>query len=717
MNEGKTANRQERTSRFSERGLHIAIILLLIVGTFAVFAQVYNHDFIQLDDREYVKDNPHLQGGLTPANIAWAFTNTGWSANWHPVTWLSHMLDVQLFGMNAGRHHLMSVLLHILNSVLLFLVLVRMTKSTWKSAFVAALFAIHPVHVESVAWAAERKDVLSTLFWFFTMYAYTAYTEKPTGLRYALTLGAFTLGILAKPMLVTLPIVLLLLDYWPLGRVRKAGQKAQDGTPMKSWRELAAEKIPFFAIAVLMSVKTYIVQHNTGAVGALDHLPFPYRLCNAILAYVSYIGKMFWPRPLAVFYPHPATKLFEQPLMLGWIGALILLAAITFLVAKNARRRPYMAMGWLWYVGTLIPVIGLVQVGSQGSADRYTYVPLIGLFVMLSWGIPDLLAARLATAKGKTAAQPDFRFILGVPAALVLAVCLVLTYQQVGYWKNSVTIFEHAVTTVPTSHLAWADLGVELESQHMTDKGKDPTLLDRAIDCYEKSLAVNPTQAATQNNLGHALISRGEPVAAIDHLKLALKYKTVFPAAHFNLGTAYSAQSLYAEAVDEYKMAVDQSPDNIKMPALMAVADTLEKSGRVQEAVAAWADVIKFNPNSAETRNQFGMFLGNHGLNDQAMVQFKEAIRLDPKYTAAHYNLGYALKQEGKIAEAIQYYREALNCDPNFAAALYQMAIALYATGDYPGAWDYIHKCRAVGIDGEPDFLAGLSAKMREPKQ
>ena len=357
----------------------LLIVILLVAITLAVYLPILRHDFTNFDDDSYITENRHIQSGITKDSIIWAFTSS-YASNWHPLTWISHMLDYRLFGPKPMGHHAVNLLFHTLNTLLLLFILKRMTKSVWKSAFVAALFAIHPLHVESVAWAAERKDVLSTFFWMLTMWAYVVYAERPRLKWYFVAVLFFGLGLMSKPTLVTLPFVLLLLDYWPLGRF------AGDQKKGPGWR-LILEKMPLFAMSAASSVITYYAQQSSKAVISIDRLPLTIRAANALVAYVTYIGKMFWPRNLAIFYPHPGNTIPEWQV----VGAFVLLACVTILALGLGRRYPYLPVGWLWYLGTLGPMIGLVQVGEQAVADRYTYLSYIGLFIMLAWGIPDLL--------------------------------------------------------------------------------------------------------------------------------------------------------------------------------------------------------------------------------------------------------------------------------------------------------------------------------------
>jgi hypothetical protein len=395
------------------------VSLSLITLTLAVYFQVHNFDFVNFDDRETIIGNTHIRDGITLAGVAWAFTSA-YAANWFPVTWISHMLDFQLFGLDSGWHHLTNVMIHVASTALLFALLRRMTRKLWESAFVSFVFALHPLHVESVAWVTERKDVLSAFFWILTIWLYLDYVDRPGPRRYLLALAAFCLGLMSKQMLVTLPFVLLLLDYWPLKR-QKTGS-------------LVIEKAPFLALSALVSLVTYNVQRAAGTVTGFDFSPLATRAENAVISYVAYLGQFFWPTGLAVFYPYP-------PLLPAWqvVGSALILAAISAL----ALLRPYLAVGWFWYLGTLVPVIGLVQVGLQARADRYTYVPMIGLSIMLAWGVSEIMAR-----------WPGVRFPFQVVAVSVCLAWLALSWTQVQYWQNSVALFDHAIASTKDNFIA-----------------------------------------------------------------------------------------------------------------------------------------------------------------------------------------------------------------------------------------------------------------------
>jgi len=422
------------------------ISLFLILGAFSVFWPVLNFEFVNFDDDTYVSENPHIQDGLTWGGVQWAFLIDPGSGSqhadfWIPMTFISHMITIELFGLEPWGHHMVNLMIHIMNTLLLFWTLRRMTGSLWKSGFVAALFAIHPLHVESVAWVTERKDVLSTLFWILTIWVYAFYTKRPKFHRYLLVALTFSLGLMSKPIVMTLPFVLLLLDYWPLHRFRWGDHQ----TALK----LVWEKTPLMALTGVCFVLTLLVQQKWETVGSLQTFPLGNRIGNALVSYVDYIGKMFWPMNLAVFYPHPGNLPLEQII----VSALLLLA-ITILVIRWSPRAPYLVVGWLLFLGTLVPVIGLVQVGQQAMADRYTYIPLIGLFIIIAWGIPDLIA--------KWHYQKLF---LSLGAGLILSALMVITWLQVQHWRNSISLFEHAIEVTGTNYVAYHNLGLAFQTE------------------------------------------------------------------------------------------------------------------------------------------------------------------------------------------------------------------------------------------------------------
>jgi protein O-mannosyl-transferase len=465
-----------------------------------VFWQVRNFDFVKYDDGLYIYENPHVLNGLTEDGVIWAFT-TNHSANWHPLTWLSLMLDCQLFGANPGWMHLMNLILHLANTLLLFAVFRKMTGALWQSAFVAAAFAIHPMHVESVAWIAERKDVLSTLFLLLTLAAYVSYVRRPGLVRYVLTVLLFASGLLAKPMLVTLPFLLLLLDYWPLGRfdshqtIKASSRQKRQSSPAPDKRRILyraiIEKIPFIAFSVVSSVITFLVQRSGGAMVGIDVLPLKLKFANAFLSYARYISKMFWPQNLAVFYP------FDVRTIQSWQVVLcaLLMIVVSVLAIRFGRKQRYLPVGWFWFVGTLIPVIGLVQVGGQSLADRYTYISYIGLFIMIAWGLPELLSK-----------WPQRKNALGLSMVIVLTTLGICTHQQVSFWNNSFTLFSHAIEVTQNNYVAHDSIGVAYNS---LGRYQD------AIESYKQAIKIKPDYADAHYNLGVAYLEMGDKNSAL----------------------------------------------------------------------------------------------------------------------------------------------------------------------------------------------------------
>ncbi len=495
----------------------ICIALALI--NLAVYLQVLSHDFIDFDDDLYVTKNTNVQAGLTWQGIKWAFT-TNQAYNWHPLTWISHMLDCQLYGLNPAGHHLTNVIFHIANTLFLFLVFKRMTGNLWRSAFVAALFALHPLHVESVAWVSERKDVLSTFFLLLTMWFYIRYTHHPRLADYLLVMLTMALGLMTKQMLVTLPLVLLLLDYWPLQRFTwPLKQKDRKGaTATTSLSRCFVEKVPLLALSFIASLIVLHVQSKSALVRNTIQIPIALRTANAILVYTKYITKMFWPLHLGVLYPHPETNLqLWQVLAAG-----LPLLCITAIVFRLSRNRRWLIVGWLWYLGTLVPVIGLVQVGLQSMADRYTYVPLIGLFTIIAWGTAELIVK----LKYKN-------IILAAGAGMVLLVLSVLTWLQLSHWKNSITLFEHTVAVTTNNDIMHYNLGSLLLQQ-----GK----ADQTIKHWSEAVRIRPNQPTIHKNLALLFTQQGKNDEAIQHYRQALKYRPNDTAAYNNLKALLAIQ-------------------------------------------------------------------------------------------------------------------------------------------------------------------------------
>ncbi len=508
------------------------VLVVLVAVTFAVFSPVLSHEFTLYDDTGYVTENAMVTAGFTWRGVLWAFTTT-YMGSWHPLTWLSHMADVQVFGVVPRWHHLTNLVLHVVNTALLFLVLRAMTGAPWRSATVAALFALHPLHVESVAWVAERKDVLSTMFWMLGLGAYARYVRDPHIAGYLVVVLAVVFGLLAKPMVVTLPFVLLLLDYWPLDRFNRSSPS------FATLRALAWEKFPLFVLAAAASAVTLYAQRVDGNVAELEQLPVSARLANTVVSYFGYIEKTVWPRGLAVFYPHPATL---PGGLSGWqvavAGAALL--AISGVTLWAGVRRGYLLVGWLWFLGTLVPVIGLVQVGHQGMADRYTYVPLIGLFIAGAWALADLVEGR-----------PFRRAALGVVGGCVLAVIVVATWTQVGYWRNTITLFEHASRVTGVNRVAHLQLGAAYAREGRYD--------DAAAQ-YRAALAIKSDSVEAYNNLGIVLAQAGNPSEAAGFFRAALEISPTDARLHANLARALRRTGAVSEAVEHYRDAVRLDP-------------------------------------------------------------------------------------------------------------------------------------------------------------
>jgi len=637
----------------------LLISLFLVIAVLAVYWQVRNHDFINFDDDLYVTINPHVQTGLTLDSIIWAFTSTH-AANWHPLTWLSHMLDCRIYGMNPGQHHLTNVLFHILNTLLLFFVFIRMTQDLWQSGFVAALFALHPLHVESVAWLAERKDVLSTFFWMLTLWSYLRYVERSDFNRYLPVLFFFILGLMAKPMLVTLPFVLLLLDYWPLKRFRLgSSDDGQECRPRSFYFGMVWEKLPLFLLSAGSSVITYMVQKSSGAVSTLAVIPVHVRIGNAIVSYVSYIGKMIWPHNLTVLYPYPKS-------IINWqvVGAGLLLAAITVVVFRMVKTKPYFAVGWFWFLGTLVPVIGLVQVGLQAMADRYTYVPLIGLFIMVAWGVPDILGNRRYKKK-----------ILAVSSAFVLSAFMICTWFQVGKWRNSMTLFQNAADVTENNYVAYEKLGEALAAQ-----GK----MDSAIQHYSEALRIRPDFESTYLSMGIALREQGNYDAAIRHFREALRINPNNAIAHNNLGVV------------------------------------LARKGNAIEAGSQFFEAIRINSDYAGAYYNLGKIFANQGKIEDAILYYRKTLHIDPNMTQALYNLSWILATH--IDAEYRNGKDALELAQNLCKitqykqplALDSLAAAYAEVGNFDDAVSTSKKAFKLALEQGPEELVqGLKKRLQ----
>ena len=698
--------------RTGPQALWIGLVLAAV--TLAVFWPVTHYEFVNYDDTDFITANPTIQAGVTARGLGYAL-HAEVARNWHPVTIVSHMLDCQFFGLNAGRHHLTSLLLHAANSLLLFYLLKRMTGALWRSALVAALFAWHPLHVESVAWIAERKDVLSTLFWWLAILAYLGYVSalKAPGPRlklfYSLALLLFALALMSKPMVVTLPFVLLLLDFWPLERlqfrprrtpaIKDAGGKSKAratppavnpaSNPVSPWR-LILEKAPFFALSAMVCAITFAVQKHGGAMMDAMNRPLSARIDNALISYVRYPAKMIWPEHLAALYLRSA----------GWPawqvgGAAILLLAVTAWVVAQGRRRPWLAFGWFWYLGVLVPVIGLVQVGMQTMADRYTYVPLVGLFLILIWGAADLAVMLRAP-----------RFLPGAAAALALTMCLLLTARQITWWQDSETLFKRMIDATDNNYIARYNLG----NLYSRQKQFEP-----AISNYQAALAAQPAYADAHNNLAGLYLDQKRYDEAIPHYREALRLKPQF-VSYFNLANALSDAAsarhdtnLFAQAVGAYTQALQLEPDSseahenlgltwqvqnqdsravaefqaaarIKPDFELAhfnLANALSRVGRFDEATAHYETAARLNPARAESFNGAGVCYALRGDMEAAARQFERVIQLNSRDAGAYGNLGNALGAMNQMDRAIPCYLKALELNPGDFQTEFNLGLSL----------------------------------------
>ncbi|MDP2863545.1 MAG: tetratricopeptide repeat protein, partial [Desulfobacterales bacterium] len=599
----------------------ILICIVILIMIFAVYWQVINHEFVTFDDNIYVTDNSSVKHGISLRGVLWAFkfSDSKSQAYWHPVTWLSHMLDCQLFDLNAGMHHLTSLLLHAANSLLLFYILSSATSDLWRSAFVAALFALHPVNVDSVAWIAERKNVLSTFFWMLTMLSYVYYTRRPDIIMYFVSILFFVLGLLSKPMLVTLPFVLLLFDYWPLERF----ELGQPGLRKRLIFRIILEKIPFIILSFVSVYLSSVSLRRTGNLTSVDLVPMSLRLENAIVSCVSYIGKMVWPSDLSVYYPFPAG-------IAVWkiITSLVLLISVTVFVLIKIRRFRFLVTGWFWFIGTLVPVSGVVQGGLWPMmADRWAYIPYIGLFVIVSWGGYELFN------------KYRLKNILAAATSLtILFVLLGATSVQVKYWQDSKSIYKHALEVGPVS----------------------PVML---------------------NNMGNALVKEGKLPEAVSHYKEALLLKPDYAKAHNNLATAFYKLGRIDESVRYYSEALRYWPNFYK--AHNNFGSVLFELGKDKEAMFHFAEALRINPDFDEAHYNIGLLLFRQGRIEQAVSHYARAISINPYYAEAHNNLGLAYYKLGRTGDAVKQYNEALRLDPKMAEAHVNLGVTLFYAGDY----------------------------------
>jgi tetratricopeptide (TPR) repeat protein len=696
------------------------ICLLLALVTVGVYWSVAKQGFINFDDPDYVSSNPRVQAGLTMESIQWAFTSS-FSSNWHPLTWVSHMLDCQLYGLRPAGHHITNLLFHIANSLLLFGLLRRVTGALWCSAFAAALFALHPLHVESVAWVSERKDVLSAFFFMLTAWAYARYAavqsqrsevqspkskvqsrgEKVQGPKsnvqsqgtrntqhatrfYLLSLFFFALGLMSKPMLVTLPFVLLLLDYWPLGRFQLSNTNPPPATAARpsTLLRLVVEKIPFFVLAATSCVVTFLVQQASGAMPALAKSPLDLRVANALVAYARYLGKTFWPSKLAVFYPYSALNLDSWQV----VAAALLLLSATVAFVLVARQRPYLLVGWLWFLGMLVPVIGLVQVGKQSWADRYTYLPHIGVFLMIAWG------ASAVVARWKWP-----RLVPAVAAGLTLVACGLATSQQLSYWRTTKTLFQHAVAVTSGNFVAYTVVGNAL-----IEEGKLP----EAIEECRRALQISPEYPEAHNTLGNIHAKQEKYDEAIADYRAAVQADPNYPDAHNGLSSALLKKGAFVEAEAEAREALRLTP--MHLPALFSLATALHNQGKLDQAAEYYHRILELKPDLYTPRRYLGNIFVAQGKPDQAIAEDIMALKIRPQDADTRVVLGIVLLDKNRIDEATAQFLEAAKLQPTNAIANYQLALIHQSRKETSAAIDCYHKALKAQPDW-PELLNNLA--------
>jgi tetratricopeptide (TPR) repeat protein len=653
------------TRLFQDQRLIVA--LLLISATLLVYAPIRGHQFLNYDDDVYVTNDVRVRQGLTWDNLLWAPTAIE-EALWKPLTLYSHMLDVELFGLNPAGHLLVNLLIHVGNVLLLFLILYRATGALWPSALVAGLFALHPLGVESVAWVAERKNVLSTFFWLVTMGAYVGYVRKPGRLRYLGVMGALVLGLMSKPMVVTLPFALLLMDYWPLERLPARWAEFRKRLP-----GLVVEKLPFLVpVAASSAVTLYGAQTQQG-LQTLGEISVGARLGNSLLGYGLYLKKMVWPMDLAVIYPLSRNALSSWPVIL----AAVVLAAITVVVWRRREASRYLVVGWCWYLGTLVPVNGLLQSGFQAMADRYSYVPLIGIFIMLSWGGVEILGDQ----------KQGRKWLAGTAGCVLLALAL-LTRVQLSYWQDTTTLFEHAIRVTADNHLAYNILGTELTLEKE---------FEEAVAYYQEALRISPGFSLAHHNLGVALIEQGRVDESIEHYLEAVGINPEYSQAHYDLGLILEREGRTDEAIEHFQEVVRIDPRNSQAHHYLGVA--LAEEGRVDEAMEHYREVVNLDPLHASAHSNLGVALVERGEVDEGLRYLEESLRINPRDAEVQHGLGAILLEQGRVDKAVEHLQEALRIDPQGAQTHYNLGVALVEQGWVEAAIEHFDK--ALEIDPE----------------
>jgi tetratricopeptide (TPR) repeat protein len=696
---------QQNTSKGREIWISVVLALLVLIA----FEPVRHNGFVDYDDNQYLTENSHIQSGFTRESVAWAFTS-GYASNWHPLTWLSHMADVQWFGLNPLGHHLHNIFLHALATVLLFLVLRAMTGAIWRSAFVAMAFGVHPLRVESVAWASERKDVLAAVFWMLTLAAYLRFVRRGGIGRYMLVVLCFALGLMAKPMLVSLPIILLALDFWPLERLvldKRVGEAELANETQRTidqpsgnrlekfvglWRsaalwQLIKEKIPLLFLAFCSCVITYLVQEHGKSVAS--NLPFALRLSNALTSYVAYLQHLTWPRNFgALLYAYPAEWPLWKP-----VAAALFLVLFSALIIRQFTRKPYLAAGWFWYGITLLPVIGLVQVGSQSMADRYSYLPSIGIFIMIAW------AAESVSAKWRHRA-----FLLGACSVILGVGMIFQTRAQTRCWQNSIALFEHALAVTKDNFRMHYNIGWTLAHQ-----GKS----DEAIAEFNSALRIAPEFPDANVDLADILIKRGRFDEAMVHLEIALKAEPDNVLAHYNRGVIFQGREQFDEAAADYERAIQLDPENSK--ALNNLGILKARTGQLDQAAECFYQSLKINPRRAETHRNLAAILQMQDQFEDAIAHYREASELDTNDVATSWNLASILHSLGRLREAAGQDQYTLRLKPDHVPSLNDLAWILATTSDSSlqnpvEAASLARRACELTASKEPDLLDTLAA-------
>lgn len=618
-------------------GLLLSALALVVAAALPYAIGGVSRTAINMDDAEFVYQNPFVLKGLTLAGARWALT-TFQTANWHPLTWLSLMLDVSLFGPDPWRQHLVNIALHAVTTALLFLALRRMSGAPRPSAFVAALFGVHPLHIESVAWIAQRKDVLAALFFALLLLAYERYCRRRGRWRYGAVFLLLALGLGAKPTLVTAPFALLLLDIWPFGRTRSVPAVGGGAWRPATWASLLVEKIPLLALSATVGAVTVLAQRSRGAIAPLEAIPAGARIANALVAYVTYLGKTLWPSGLAIYYPFPSSG---HPWWRTTATAL-LLAAVSGLILAQLRRRPFLAVGWFWFLGMLLPVIGLLQVGWQALADRYTYLPLVGLFFIPAWGLPEIFRSR------------RHGVMLGIGGGALLTALTAAAAVQAGYWRDGGTLYTHTLAVTAKNWLIHNNLGLL-----RYEEGR----YDEALSEYSETLRIRPDYAEARNNIGVVLVKVGRIEEGIAQYREALRLRPDLSGCRLNLAHALASSARFGEALEHYREVVRVRPADVE--ARYEFGNTLAALGRFEEAAAQFREALRLRPGHLLCRLHIGNALTALGRLEEAKAQYLEILRVAPDSLEARFNLGNLLAGQGRLEEAAAQYREALRIRPD----------------------------------------------------